>query len=58
MNRVISKKPDKCDNIYQKYVKVTTEGVIPSSHDDIEEDKGCNSGAQNVKDSDLNDDLL
>ena len=55
MNRVISKKPDKCDNIYQKYVKVTTEG---SSHDDIEEDIGCNSGAQNVKDSDLNDDLL
>ena len=54
----MSKKSNKCDNIYQKYVKVTTEGVIPSSHDDIEEDKSCNSVAQNVEDSDLKDDLL
>ena len=54
----MSKKSDKCDNIYQKYVKVTTEGVTPASHDDIDEDKSCNSGEQNVEDSDLKDDLL
>ena len=58
VNRVMSKKSDKCDNIYRKYVKVTTEGVTPASHDDIDEDKSCNSGEQNVEDSDLKDDLL
>ena len=54
----MSKKSDKCDNIYQKYVKVTTEGVTPASNDDIEEDNSCNSGEQNVEESDQNDDLL
>ena len=49
----MSKKSNKCDSIYQKYVKVTNEGVTPASNDYIDEDKSCNSGEQNVEVSDF-----